>query len=124
MSLKRNSYVSGLTLFTSVGTLFCCALPALFVALGAGATLAGMVSRFPQLVWLSEYKNVIFTGSGVLLVIAGILLWQGRKLPCPTDPKLAKSCMRLRRFSYITYFLALIIYITGAMFAFILPYFM
>lgn len=37
-SLLRQSAVSWLTLFTSAGTLVCCALPILFVMLGLGAS--------------------------------------------------------------------------------------
>jgi len=31
-----------ISLFTASGTLICCALPALFVTIGAGAALAGL----------------------------------------------------------------------------------
>ena len=41
---------SVLSLFASSGTLVCCALPALLVALGAGAALSSLVSVFPQVV--------------------------------------------------------------------------
>ena len=39
------------SLFTSFSTLICCALPALLVSIGAGATLAGIISNFPQLIF-------------------------------------------------------------------------
>ena len=47
--------VTWVTLATGASTLLCCALPALLVALGAGAVLATAVSVFPQLVWVSEH---------------------------------------------------------------------
>ena len=37
-------------LFASSSTLVCCALPAIFVALGAGASFASLVSSFPFLI--------------------------------------------------------------------------
>lgn len=122
MGLKQNAAFTTLTLFTSLGTLVCCALPALFVALGAGATLAGLVSDFPQLIWLSERKELVFGGSAVLLVIAGIMLWRARYLPCPADPKQAKACQNLRRFSIVVYGFAVVVYAVGFFFAFIAGY--
>jgi hypothetical protein len=49
MTNKQESSKLGLlTLLASTSTLICCALPALFVALGAGATFASMVNAFPS----------------------------------------------------------------------------
>ena len=44
---SKNLLLPSLSLFTSLGTLFCCALPSLFVVLGAGAMLAGILSSAP-----------------------------------------------------------------------------
>jgi len=49
-------WLAFLSLFTSTGTLLCCALPALLVALGSGAALSSLVAVVPGLVWVSEYK--------------------------------------------------------------------
>ena len=46
-------------LFASSSTLVCCALPAIFVGLGAGASFASLVSTFPFLITLSQYKLYI-----------------------------------------------------------------
>ena len=67
-------------------TLVCCALPALLVAIGAGAALAGLVSAFPAIVWLSESKAAVFGVAIVALAIAGLLQWRTRGAPCPADP--------------------------------------
>jgi len=56
-----------LSLFTSLGTLLCCALPALFVLLGLGATVASIVSSAPWLITLSRHKNWTFTIAGLLI---------------------------------------------------------
>ncbi len=37
---RENPWLSYLSLFTSLGTLFCCALPSLLVLFGLGATVA------------------------------------------------------------------------------------
>ena len=47
-SLQQTKLTSVLSLLTSGGTLVCCALPALLVALGAGATLASLVAAVPH----------------------------------------------------------------------------
>ncbi len=108
-------------LLASSATLLCCALPALLVALGAGTVLAGLVSAVPQLVWLSEHKPLVFGAAGALLLLSGIALWRGRRAPCPVDPVLARSCLRLRRVSHVVYALALLSFAVGAGFAFLLP---
>jgi len=55
-------------LAASVGTLVCCALPALLVLLGLGTTVAAVVSAAPWLVALSRYKGWVFLAAGTLIV--------------------------------------------------------
>ena len=117
----RNAALTGAALLTSVGTLLCCVLPAVLVALGAGAALAGLVTAVPQLIWLSEHKGLVFGVAGVLLVVSGISLWYGRSLPCPVDPVAARACQRLRRASGVLYAVALGCFGLGVTFAFVLP---
>lgn len=119
--LRRNAGLAFVALLASSGTLVCCVLPALMVALGAGAALAGLVSAVPQLVWLSEHKALVFGVAGAALASAGFAIWQGRRAPCPADPTLAAACVRLRRCSAALYALALIAFVTGVAFAFVLP---
>ena len=119
----KNLIVPSLSLFTSFGTLICCALPSLFVAIGAGAVLAGLISNFPLLIVLSKYKTILFTISGILIVFSGILLWYNRNAPCPADPMKAKACNRLRKGSLFIYFASLLIYSIGFFFAFIITSF-
>lgn len=59
--------MSYLSLFTSVGTLVCCALPSLLVLLGLGATVASVLSAVPWLVTLSRHKPVVFSVAGVMI---------------------------------------------------------
>ena len=118
----KNIIAPTLSLFLSSGTLICCALPALFITLGLGATLAGLTSAFPQMIWLSEHKNILFPSAGLMLVLAGYMQWQARFMPCPVDPIQAKACMRLRRISLWIYIVSVIIFLTGTFFAFVAPY--
>jgi hypothetical protein len=113
--------VAGATLLASSGTLVCCVLPAVMVALGAGASLAGLVTAFPQLVWLSEHKALVFGFATGMLALSGAMQWRARRLPCPADPRLAQACTRLRRASWIVWSVALAATAAGAVFAFVLP---
>ena len=113
--------IHSLALFGSLSTLVCCALPALFVALGAGATLAGLVSALPQLIWLSEHKVALFVFSAFMLGISGMARYATRHAPCPADPQKAKACARTRRFSRYAFIGSLLVYAIGFFFAFIAP---
>lgn len=119
--LKTGLGAAALSLMASTSTLLCCALPALFVALGAGAALAGLVSAAPWLVWLSAHKALTFGTAGGLLLLAGALLWRARSLPCPADARLAAACARVRKASVAIYGVAAVFYLLGAGFAFLLP---
>lgn len=113
--------VAATALLASTATLLCCVLPAVMVALGAGAALVGVVAAFPQLVWLSEHKLAVFAVAGVLLVVAGAFLAWARRQPCPIEPDGARKCLRLRRLSHVTYGIAVLAYAVGALFAWLLP---
>ena len=115
---RKNITLPLISLFSSFGTLICCALPALLVSLGAGAVLAGLITNFPQLLFLSKYKIYVFSIAGLLITISGYMLWVNRNTPCPIDPLAAKLCNKLRKLSIYKYFFSLIIFITGLFFAF------
>jgi hypothetical protein len=121
--IKSNKLVNYLSLFTSSGTIICCALPALLVSMGAGAALSSLIAVFPQLVILSIYKIPIFIGAFIMLIIAGMLQYHSRGLPCPADKKQAYACMQTRKVSMIIYFTSVGIFIIGLLFAFIIPLF-
>ena len=123
--MRAHSTLSWLSVFASGSTLVCCALPALMVAIGAGAALAGLVSAVPQLVWLSEHKVPLFTMSGFILAGAGVLQWRARKASaCPADPALAEACATTRDFSVWAWWFSVTVYFVGLFFAFIAPLFL
>jgi hypothetical protein len=119
--VKTPYFSSIVSLFASTSTLICCALPALLVSLGAGAALASLVAVFPQIVWISEHKEVIFLVSSTLMVVGGFLQWRNRYAPCPLDPDLRKACLSTRRTSLRIYLVSLVLLLVGGWFAFIQP---
>lgn len=119
MTKLRNALVQTLALFGSLGTLLCCALPALLVSLGAGAVMASLVTAFPQLVWVSEHKIALFTFAGAMLLVSGVTTYFNRHMPCPTDPVQARSCRRVRRWSTGMFSVSAVLYGIGFYFAFI-----
>jgi hypothetical protein len=119
---RSSFFTSLLSLFASSSTLICCALPALLVALGAGAALSGLVGAFPQIVWLSEHKVGLFIFAGLMLAASGALQWINRNAPCPIDPALRDACLRTRKVSLRVYGASVAIYLVGGFFAFVLPW--
>ena len=120
--LVKTKHLSLLTLFTSGGTLICCALPALLVSLGAGAVMASAVSSVPQIVWFSEHKLGVFIFAGVMLSISGLLQWQARSLPCPSDKELAELCNKTRVNSLRIYIFSVSVFLIGGFMAFVAPW--
>jgi hypothetical protein len=110
------------SLFASSSTLVCCAIPALLVALGAGATLSSLVSIFPQVVWLSEHKTELFGFAGLMMIGSGVLQWRNRSAPCPIDPALRDACLKTRKTASAVYAASVGLYLIGGWFAFIQPW--
>ncbi|HUF29407.1 MAG TPA: hypothetical protein VMM77_02000 [Gemmatimonadaceae bacterium] len=118
----RNLGVAAGALLASSTTLVCCVLPAVLVSLGAGATLVSLVNAVPQLVFLSSHKLEVFGIAAALLVVCGAMLWWARRLPCPADARLARTCMRLRNVSMGLYGVSIGMFFLGATVAFLLPW--
>lgn len=101
-----------LSLFSSLSTLLCCALPSLLVLFGLGATVAAFLSAVPWLVALSRHKNWVFAVSGVL--IAGNLMYQRTRV-CT-----AASCESASRLSRVILWISGGIYVMGFFTAYLL----
>ena len=112
------SWPAFLALFGSMTTLICCALPALFVALGMGAVTAGLVTAIPQITVLSAHKGWVFAAAGLMLALSGAWIWSQRNAPCPADPALARACMRARTISAWVWAIATALFVTGVFFAY------
>lgn len=117
----RETAAPTIALVTSLSTLVCCTLPAFMITLGMGAALSSLTSNVPQLIWLSERKALVFGGSFVLLLLAWLVRYLTRNMPCPTDPAAAKACARLRALGGIVLWAGFLVWAVGAFSAFILP---
>jgi hypothetical protein len=111
---KASSFAA---LFTSTGTLLCCALPAAVAAFAGGGAVTSMISTFPWLVPLSANKGWIFLGSGIMLLISGILVYRPKgKMACSITG--GEGCEVAGRFTKIMFWSSVIIYSIGVFFAY------
>ena len=120
----RPSVFSYLSLFTSLSTLLCCALPSLLVLLGLGATVASFLSVAPWLVTLSRHKAWVFAGSGALIALNGIYVYRiaprlrGELESCaPDDPA---ACETADTFRGALLWMSALIYFVGVFTAYVL----
>ena len=121
---SRSAVIGYLSLFTSVGTLLCCALPSLLVLLGLGATVASVLSSVPWLVTLSRHKDWVFAISGVMIVgnfayvylVAPKLL--GESASCPADQP--GTCDVASRASRVVLWISGAVYVVGFLSAYLL----
>jgi hypothetical protein len=117
------------SLFTSVGTLLCCALPSLLVLLGLGATVASVLSAAPWLIALSHHKRVVFGLSGALIMTNFYYTYwlaprlqaarlQREGIACsPSDPE---ACAVVGRFSRVVLWVSAGLWSCGFFVAFLL----
>ena len=110
-----------LSLFGSLGTLFCCALPVLLVSLGLGFVFAGLSALFPQITILSEHKNLIFILAGLLLAASFFSMEKSKTLECPIDDK-GSVCKSVKPKVFWIFILSCSIYILGFLFAYLIPW--
>jgi len=116
---RKEQGVTWFTLFTTTGTLVCCALPIIFVTLGLGTTVAAMTSAFPILITLSQHKLWVFAFSALMLVFSGWFMYRpGRH--CPTDPALAQKCTTALKWNKRIYWSSVAIWGIGFIAAYLL----
>jgi len=121
MSDKSANFFS---LFASSSTLICCAFPALFVALGAGASFVSLVSTFPFLIVLSQYKIYITSFATLIILVAGYVNYKTYLLPCPSDSESGRLCMQTRKRSRMIYYFSVAIFLFATIFTYIVPNFL
>ncbi|HVB57155.1 MAG TPA: hypothetical protein VNE63_12085 [Candidatus Acidoferrales bacterium] len=122
---RKSALLSYLSLFTSLGTLLCCALPSLLVLFGLGATVASFLTSVPWLVSLSRHKTWTFAIAGALIAsdfayiyaFAPRLRMQDEACSIEDGPT---ACDRATRLSRITLWVAAAIYAIGFFTAYLL----
>jgi hypothetical protein len=118
---SRSAVLSYFSLFTSLSTLLCCALPSLLVLFGLGASVASMLAFFPWLTALSRHKVLTFSISGVLIASSFLhtyyVLPRLRRTEClPNSPN---TCEEASRLSRILLWVSAVIYAVGFLVAFV-----
>ncbi len=116
-ALKK--FFSWFGLFSSFGTLFCCAIPSTLVLLGFGATMASFLGNFPQLIWLSENKGYVFGLSFIMLGISFAGQKYAQSQVCPIDKR--EDCEKTKDWSKPLFWMSLGLNVVGSFYAFVLP---
>jgi mercuric ion transport protein len=118
---RRSALLSYFSLFTSLGTLLCCALPSLLVLFGLGASVASMLSFLPWLVTLSRHKKWTFAISGLLIVLAFVNIYViAPRLRAKTCDPGDSACDDASRASKIVLWMSAAIYAGGFFVAYVL----
>ena len=119
---KRSALLSYFSLFTSLSTLLCCALPSLLVLFGLGASVASTLSSMPWLVVLSRHKHWTFTVSGILIALSFVntyyIVPRIRAQQCSPDNPTA--CEDASRLSKVLLWVSAAIYTVGFCVAYVL----
>lgn len=115
--------MSFFSLFGSVTTLFCCALPVTLVSIGMGATFASLTSTFPQIIWLTENKGYLFFFTGALLILSFIMMRYSKTQSCPIDIDQRAACQSSKGISNKLYCFTVLLYFVGLIFSYVLPIF-
>jgi mercuric ion transport protein len=120
----RSGVMSYMSLFTSVGTLLCCALPSLLVLFGLGATVASVLSVAPWLVTMSQHKHWVFVVAGLLITGNFVYVYAiAPKLQLKSgacDPNDPAACQTANRFSRIMLWCSAVLYLIGGFTAYLL----
>ncbi len=108
-------------IISASSTLLCCAMPAFLIAIGAGSSLAFIISAIPEIVLLSRYKTILFFITGIIILISYYNNRQNN-ISCPNEPVRAKNCQRNQKWSNLLLKFSILLYSIGFFMAFIAPY--
>jgi mercuric ion transport protein len=119
---SRSGLLNYFSLFTSLSTLLCCALPSLLVLAGLGATVASALSALPWLVTLSRHKAWTFAISGTLIALSFVntyyLAPKLRPEECSADDP--NTCAAVSKLSKVLLWISAGIYAVGFFVAYVL----
>ena len=120
---RRSSMLSYFSLFTSVSTLLCCALPSLLVLFGLGASVASFLSFLPWLVTLSRHKAWTFSVSGVLIATSVVNMYYvapRSKTNDACDSADPSACREASRVSKVLLWISAVLFCIGFLVAYVL----
>ena len=119
---RQSTVLSYFSLFTSLSTLLCCALPSLLVLFGLGASVASALSFLPWLVTLSRHKRWTFAISGGLIALSLLNTYfiapHLRAREC--GPENPSACDDASTFSKLVLWVSAGIYLVGFLIAYVL----
>lgn len=72
---QRAALLNYFSLFSSLSTLLCCALPSVLVLLGMGTAVASLLSAAPWLVSVSRHKIWTFSIAGTLIALSLLMTY-------------------------------------------------
>ena len=110
------------SLFTSLGTLFYCSLPAVFVTLGFGSSFAALTNALPQFYTLTANKGILFVVAGFCIALS-LALQRFFSVPVSCDLN-GSPCEETKKWSEPLFYTSIFVYIIGGSFAYIIPLFM
>ena len=121
-TIRRSTVLSYFSLFTSLSTLLCCALPSLLVLFGLGASVASTLSFLPWLVTLSRHEQWMFAISGGLIALSFLstYLIAPRLRARECSPDNPSACEDASNFSRILLWVSAGIYLVGFLVAYVL----
>lgn len=106
-----------MALFTSTGTLLCCAVPAAVAAVAGGAAVGSLITAFPWLIPISRHKGWIFLVAGLFILVSGILTLRPKgKIACSLTG--GEGCEIAGRFTKSVFWGAVGIYAAGLFFSY------
>jgi mercuric ion transport protein len=119
---RRSAVLSYFSLFTSLSTLLCCALPSLLVLVGLGASVSSTLSFLPWLVTLSRHKQWTFAVSGGLIALSFLNTYYiaprfQAKECSPDDPSVCADASKVSR---VLLWVSAGIYLVGFFVAYVL----
>lgn len=115
----KQKLASFLALFTSTGTLLCCALPSAIAAVAGGAAVVSFVSTFPWLVSLSRHKEWLFLSAALMIVLSGLLVYRPKgKVACSLTG--GQGCEVAGRFTKVIFWMSAGLFSIGIFFAYAL----
>lgn len=121
--VRRAALLNYFSLFSSLSTLLCCALPSVLVLLGMGSAVASVLSAAPWLVSLSRHKIWTFSIAGTLITASFVVTYLVAPRLRPEDtcnPDDPSTCNQVSKVSRMILWFSAIVWCGGFFVAYLL----